>query len=625
MRKEAKPTSARPATGGPDSAGQFKTADPAGEEAVSADLSSTETGLPAEVAPQAAADDDARLKGLSIGARLAVAGALYGLFGCALTAAVILLLGHPDLQISPYAALATGCAVVVSCGFGGLLLGRGLRRRIGAVADLLAEAAQGKYGGRVTDGRGDEIGQLALRANQMSETARQRELRMTASAMTDSLTGLPNRALLSSRLEQMISMAARDAGQFAVAVIDLDRFKWVNDTLGHGAGDTLLKEVARRLRGAVRGSDTVARLGGDEFVVLIRGGLSQARVVADHLLLAMKEPVGVQGQHIDVAMSIGIAVFPEHGDNSLTLMRHADAAMYEAKRKRSGKAEHSPMAKAAGGGRDQGQLSLVREMRAALERSEFLLVFQPKLDLNTGLIGGVEGLIRWKHAQRGMVPPGEFIPLAESSGFMRELTPWVVREGARFASRLAERELNLRVAVNVSTMDLENAVFAQIVQGIIEELRLEPWRLGLEITETGVLSETESALRNLRRISALGVKLSVDDFGTGYASLSQLQKLKVDELKIDRSFVHGMTKDRGKATIVKSTIDMGRQLGLSVVAEGVENAAEMRALAAMGCDEIQGFFLSKPLPANELIEWVKMRHALHDHSQDEYFKMLLAG
>ena len=551
---------------------------------------------------------------LSVGARLALGAALS-----------LMLAIRPGYSFSIGGAPVVAACVAASGAVGGAMVARGLRRRIAAVSELLSEAAAGNYGGQVADVGGDEIGVLAHRANRMTETARQREQRMTASAMTDSLTGLPNRALLSSRLEQMIATASRDAGQFSVAVIDLDRFKWVNDTLGHGAGDTLLKEVSQRLRAAVRGSDTVARLGGDEFVVLIRGGLGQARVVADHLLQAIREPVAIQGQHVDVAMSIGIAVFPEHGDNALTLMRNADAAMYEAKRRRTGKAEHSHAANGTGPGRDQDQLSLVSEMRTALAGGGFLLVFQPKLDLNTGLIGGVEGLIRWRHPQRGMIPPAEFIPVAESSGFMRELTPWVIREGARFASALADQGLNLRVAVNVSTMDLENAVFAQIVQGIVEELRLEPWRLGLEITETGVLSETESALRNLRQVSALGVKLSVDDFGTGYASLSQLQKLKVDELKIDRTFVHGMTADRGKATIVRSTIDMGRQLGLNVVAEGVENAAEMRALAAMGCDEVQGFFLSKPLPPDELVEWVRMRHALHDHSQDEYFKMLLAG
>ncbi|MEZ5658555.1 MAG: EAL domain-containing protein [Burkholderiaceae bacterium] len=546
------------------------------------------------------------------------------LFGFVAAVFVARLPGMPAIHIHPVSLVMMGAVIIVVGAFGGFVSMLGLRRRIGQVSSMLAQAEAGNYAARISVRRRDEIGLLAERANGVSANAEQREKHMTTSAMTDSLTGLPNRALLSNRLDQMIAKAGREAGQFAVAVIDLDRFKWVNDTLGHAAGDFLLKEVARRLRSAVRGSDTVARLGGDEFVLLINGGLSQARIVADHLLQAMKVPVQLQDQGVDVSLSIGIAVFPEHGDNALTLMRHADTAMYDAKRKRSGKAEHKRVDNAKGV-REREQLSLLGEMRVALENGDFLLVYQPKLDLNTGLICGVEGLIRWKHPKRGMMPPGQFIPLAEESGFMRELTPWVVREGARFAARLRDLEMNVRVAVNVSTMDLEDGGFAVAVQDIIRSMALEPGRLGLEITETGVLSETEAALRNLGRISSFGVKLSVDDFGTGYSSLAQLQKLKVDELKIDRSFVHNMTTNRGNATIVKSTIDLGRKLGLSVVAEGVENAGEMRALASMGCDEIQGFFLSKPLPADEVIDWIQTRHALHDSSQDQYFKMLLAG
>jgi diguanylate cyclase (GGDEF)-like protein len=425
-------------------------------------------------------------------------------------------------------------------------------------------------------------------------------------------------------MKRALREAKEKQSEFSVAVIDLDRFKWVNDTLGHAAGDKMLKEVAKRLRATVPPTDTVARLGGDEFVLVLTGDLESAQGFAKEILSVMSEPMQLEHQLVDIGMSIGIAAFPQHGLDSLSLMRHADAAMYSAKRQQAGRSTYD--------GSDETNekvssryLSILGEMRHALKHDQFYLEYQPKLNLDSGLIRGLEGLVRWDHPKRGFINPIEFVPVAEQTGFMRELTGWVVTDGIRFAAKLAESDLSIRVSVNVSVQDIESAEFVSVVRGALEQHKADPTMVCLEVTETGVLSETENALKNLREISKLGVQISVDDFGTGYASLQQLQRLPVDELKIDRSFVTGMNTNRENATIVASTIEMGHQLGLNVVAEGVETVNEMRALARMGCNDIQGFYLARAMPESEVISWIQMRHALHDSSREDYFKALLAG
>ncbi len=502
------------------------------------------------------------------------------------------------------------------------LFGRQLAARSKSISEVLERTQAGDYRLRLKPGPSDELGILSRRANLLSSSAEVREKRITESALTDALTGLPNRALLTNRLEQSIKIAERERRNFSVALIDLDRFKWVNDTLGHDAGDLLLIEVSRRLKATVRTSDTVARLGGDEFVLLMGGGQDSANAVANHVLEVMKTPAKLGNQMVDIGMSIGIAVYPEHGTNTLALMRHADAAMYSAKRKQAGRSVYQGEIRSERP--SAGALSMLGEMRVALENKQFVLDFQPKLDLNTGLIKSLEGLVRWNHPKRGRIPPNDFIPLAEQTGFMRELTFWVVAEGTRFAARLARERLETQVSVNVSAQDIENPEFAISIGKILKQERLDPYRLCLEITESGVLSETDNALNNLNAIAKLGVRLSVDDFGTGYSSLKQLQNLPVNELKIDRSFISGMHLNQDNATIVRSTVDMGRQLGLRVVAEGVETVEELRALAKMGCDEVQGYYLSKPMAGSDVITWIQMRHSLHENSREEYFKMLIS-
>ncbi len=526
----------------------------------------------------------------------------------------------PSLKVTMQHVAMLNCAIAF---VGSFLIARVLARRLTQIADALERTQNGDYTQRLKPGRNDETGLLTRRANLLSSSAEVREKRIRESALTDALTGLPNRALLTNRLDHAIRAAERVGGEFSVALIDLDRFKWVNDTLGHDAGDVLLVEVARRMKMTVRTSDTVARLGGDEFVLLLSGGQESADSVTKHVMDAMKTPLKLKGETVDISLSIGIATYPEHGRETLALMRHADAAMYSAKRKQAGRSVYTGDAR--GSKPKPSSLSMLGELRDALARNQFVLEYQPKLDLNSGLIKSVEGLVRWDNPKRGRVQPGDFLPMAEQTGFMRELTSWVVAEGVRFAARLVREGLDMHVSVNVAAQDIERPDFADSVQAILAKEQVEPNRLCLEITESGVLSETATAMKNLNAIATLGVQLSVDDYGTGYSTLSQLQKLPVNELKIERMFVTGLNDNRGNATIVSSTIDLGRQLGLRVVGEGVETVGELRTLAKMGCDEIQGFYLSRPISGNDVITWVQMRHALHDSSREEYFRLLTAS
>jgi len=564
-----------------------------------------------------ACDADPRRSVLSLPTRALLVSALPVLVVQALGIAVLVRLGTLSADLVLLVAAAGLAGAAPACLFA-YASGRRVARRLSTIAAELQRVQEGDYRAQVRIDVADEIGIVAHRVNRLVAAAAAREKRLMENALVDPLTGLHNRILLTDRIRGAIATAQRAKGSFAVAVLDLDRFKIVNDTLGHSTGDRLLKEVARRLRETVRDSDTVARLGGDEFVLLMPGGPDAALEVSDRILQAMSRPLRVREQLIDIGLSIGIAMYPEHGQDDSTLIRHADNAMYRAKHQRLGRYLFEGDSRQL----QPSHLSMLGEMRKALGESQFELNYQPQLSMRSGLIAGLEGLVRWRHPTRGVVPPNEFIPFAEQTGFMRELTQWVVAEGARFAAELERAGLDLRISVNVSAQDIEIESFCTNVGKMLAQHRVEPRRLCLEITESGVLSETETALRNLKQISALGVGLSVDDFGTGYASLAQLQRLPVQELKIDRSFVSGLPGNRGNQSIVRATIDMAKQLGLSVVAEGVETVNELRMLATMGCDEVQGYFLSKPMPASEVMAWVEARNALHAASRELYFEML---
>jgi diguanylate cyclase (GGDEF)-like protein/PAS domain S-box-containing protein len=426
-------------------------------------------------------------------------------------------------------------------------------------------------------------------------------------ALHDGLTGLPNRTLFRDRIEQAIAMTRRDGGQLAVAMIDLDRFKDVNDTLGHHAGDALLVEVGRRLRGILRSSDTVARLGGDEFGVLISRPrtTSDVAVVIGKLRAALEQSVSIEGLALPAEGSIGIAMFPAHGRDVDTLLRHADVAMYSAKETKAGYVFYDGSRAES----DPAKLTLVSELRRAIEQRELVLYYQPKAALANGAVQSVEALLRWNHPERGLVGPDEFIPLAQQTGLIKPLTLYVLEEALGQCRAWQKDGLTLGVAVNLSVRNLLDTDFPNQVRRLLQKHEVDPGLLQLEITESTMLSDPVRTKRVLDKLAAMGIALSIDDFGTGYSSLSYLSQLPVNEIKIDRSFVMNMAESDNDAVIVRSTIDLGRNLGLEVVAEGVETEQAWDKLSQLGCTLAQGYYLSRPVPAAELTEWMLRRPA----------------
>jgi diguanylate cyclase (GGDEF)-like protein len=426
-----------------------------------------------------------------------------------------------------------------------------------------------------------------------------------AQAVTDTLTGLPNRRVFHDRVEQAIQRARRQGERSAVMIMDLDRFKEVNDTLGHHCGDLLLEEIARRLRGALRESDTVARLGGDEFAVLLPSvpGADAAEHVAMELVAAISESIVVEGLSLDTEASIGIALFPDHGADVTELLQRADVAMYSAK------SESLPFAVYGSEQDDYSpeRLALVGGLRRAIEQGELVLDYQPKVDLASGRVVGAEALVRWRHPERGLLPPSEFIPLAEHTTLIKPLTLFVLHRALEQCGRWAADGHTLSVAVNISARNLLDTEFADGVAASLERWGISADRLELELTETALMGNPVRAREVLRRLGATGVVLSIDDFGVGYTSLNQLKSLPIRVLKIDRSFVINMSTNPADTMIVRSTIDLGHNLGLQVVAEGIENQAVHDALRKLGCDVGQGYHLGRPMPAAEFEEWMDAR------------------
>ncbi len=424
-------------------------------------------------------------------------------------------------------------------------------------------------------------------------------------ALHDGLTGLPNRTLFRDRIEQAIAIADREGAQVAVAMMDLDRFKDVNDSLGHHAGDALLVEIGKRLRGILRSSDTVARLGGDEFGVLISkpGSERDVVVVIEKIRAALEQPVTIDGLGLPAEASIGIAMFPHHGEDVDTLLRHADVAMYGAKEEKGGFAFYEKSRNES----DPARLTLVSELRRAIEQRELVLYYQPKAQLANGSVESVEALLRWNHPTRGLVGPDEFIPLAQQTGLIKPLTLYVLDEALSQCRAWQRAGMTLSVAVNLSVRNLLDSEFPDQVKRLLKKRRVDPSLLELEITESTMLSDPVRTKRVLDKLSAMGVALSIDDFGTGYSSLAYLSQLPVNEIKIDRSFVMNMADSDNDAVIVRSTIDLARNLGLHVVAEGVETEEAWDQLSKLGCTLAQGYYLSRPVPAAELTDWLMQR------------------
>ena len=422
-------------------------------------------------------------------------------------------------------------------------------------------------------------------------------LRMAHSAHHDFLTGLPNRLLLDDRIGQAIAFAPRHTKHIAVLFLDLDGFKHVNDSLGHPVGDRLLQSVARRLVDCVRASDTVSRQGGDEFVVLLSEAAKwvDAAIVARRMLAAVAEPHSIDQHDLHITASIGVSVYPDDGENAETLIKNADTAMYQAKENgRQGYQFFTPAMNA----RAVERHSVEEGLRRALERQEFVLHYQPKVNLMTGAISGAEALVRWSHPTRGLVPPAQFIPVAEDCGLIVPIDNWVLRRACRQARAWADAGLPaMTIAVNVSATELRGDHFVEGLSAVLTETGLDPRSLELELTESVLMKNAESAAAILQDLRGRGVQVSVDDFGTGYSSLSYLRKFAVDSLKIDQSFVSQITSAEDDVSIVTAVISMARSLRLRVIAEGVETLEQLAFLRSLGCDEAQGFYFSRPVPA----------------------------
>ena len=421
-------------------------------------------------------------------------------------------------------------------------------------------------------------------------------------ALHDQLTGLPNRTLFTERLQHVIRRRGQIEGAAAVLFLDLDRFKVVNDSQGHTDGDALLIGVARRLQSAMRTTDTVARFGGDEFVILCEsvGGRAGAEHVAEVIGAALSQPFVLSHGEVVISVSIGIALLTTAHRSPADLIRDADAAMYAAKELGRARAVVFDRAMRA---RVVRRVDTERELRRALDVNEFHLVFQPLADLRDWHVPGAEALIRWRHPQRGLVNPVDFIGIAEDSGLIEPLGDWVLREACRHAERwaaLGDREHPFVVSVNISARQLARRELVDLVAGVLASTGVDPGRLGLEITETAVMEDAEVAVQTMTALRELGVSISIDDFGTGYSSLGYLHRLPADSLKIDRSFVAGIGAERDGAKIVAAIVRMAHDLSLPVVAEGVETVAQLDQLAALGCDAAQGYLLSTPLPAEEV-------------------------
>jgi len=482
-----------------------------------------------------------------------------------------------------------------------------------AQRQLLAEVPVGPVVTTLADGRIISISHRPMPNGGLVATfddvtqQRQTEARAHFLATHDHLTGLPNRVVLSRAIGDAVENFRRSGHGFAVMFIDLDRFKLINDTLGHGAGDTLLIEVANRLKRCIRDSDVIARIGGDEFIVLLHDAANAARVttVARNILAAVVKPLTLKGQECRVTASIGISLYPSDAQDEETLTKNADAAMYAAKEEgRNSFVFHSRTMQT----QSIERLMLETSLRRALERSEFVLHYQPKRDVSRGGISGVEALLRWQHPDLGLLPPGRFIQVAEETGLIVPIGKWVLETAC--AQNMAWQRQGLppiRVAVNLSPRQFADPKLLDDIRTVLDKSGMPPELLELEITESVVMQNLERTVRVLEAIKSLGITLSIDDFGTGYSSMALVKKLPIDVLKIDRSFVREIATDADDKAIAEAIIGLGRALDLTVVAEGVETPEQEAVLRGYHCDEIQGYLIGKPVPADEFAAFLAQR------------------
>ena len=448
----------------------------------------------------------------------------------------------------------------------------------------------------------DDRGRLMRFSGSVADSTdiREKQAVILHQSLHDHLTDLPNRFLFEDRLEQAVAQARRVGGQTAVMILDINRFKQVNDTLGHDVGDLLIQEFARRLRSTLRDCDTVSRLGGDEFAVLLPLSSSQrVQHVAQKIQIAISQPFLLKSTRLTSSIAIGVALYPRHGESADVLLRHADVAVSQGKGK-SGVAFYDEQTDP----NSMRALALENDLRAAIEQDMLELHYQPKIEVANSRVCGVEALVRWKHPVHGFISPVEFIPLAERTGLIRQLTRWVVKKGMETAQIWQKAGINLSVAMNLSVWDIQDPDFVQYVLSHMNSLEVLPERLEFEITESTMMADAIRAISTAQRLSSFGITLAVDDFGTGFSSLSYLKKFPVSVLKIDRSFISNILNDSADLTIVRSTIEMAHQMGLKVVAEGVENRDTLHTLQALGCNILQGYHICKPLPLDAFNQWL---------------------
>lgn len=435
------------------------------------------------------------------------------------------------------------------------------------------------------------------------------EAELNRLATHDVLTGLPNRTLLNNSIDHAVSRARRDRKFAAVMMLDLDKFKLINDNLGHDAGDLLLKEVAKRMTLMLRATDKVFRLGGDEFVIVLEGVMhpEDCAAVGQKLMEVITEPLVVGEFSMQVGASVGIAVYPSDGDDAIELMKNADIAMYQAKSEGRGKFQFYAQEM---GARVSKHLAVVTGLQEALKKNQFVLHYQPIFDLNSGLLVAAEALVRWLDPERGLIPPNDFIPVAEDSGLIGAIGTWVIRETCRQSNQWRQDGLRaVSVAVNLSAYQLRNDEVVDVVRRAMAHSELPAHSISIELTESMVMEDPERVISILQEIKGLGVTISIDDFGTGYSSLSYLRHFPIDVIKIDRSFVKDIGDDPKEAVIANAIIQLAHSLGCRVLAEGVETKAQGDYLRAQGCDLVQGFYFGRPVPANDFAKFLRRQSA----------------
>ena len=472
-----------------------------------------------------------------------------------------------------------------------------------SVPDMLKAGAFDSVAAEDLDnGRLSHVLRLAVRLSRAERQANLAEQFLAHQALHDPLTGLPNRTLFDDRLGNAIAVAVRENNPVAILVVDLNRFGEINKTLGHAIGDLLLEQVGARLQEVLRTSDTVARLAGDEFAVLLSTGasLNGAVSAAGKIIDALKEPVVLDGHRLAIGVSIGVALFPAHGSDGMTVVRHAGMAMAEAKRNNSGFAIFA--------GTDESEslheMSLAGDLHHVIEKAELVLHYQPVINLKSGAVCGAEALLRWQHPEHGLISPAVFIPLAERTGEIEALTLWVLDSVLSRCRVWHNLGYDFPISVNISAVMLHNPEFSEQVADLSRKWNVSVDRLKLEITESAIISDVVRATETVTRLHKMGVRISIDDFGTGYSSIAYLRRLPVAEVKVDKSYVLNMNRNTDDAVIVRSVVELGHNLGLQVIAEGVEDIETWNLLVDYGCDAVQGFYISRPIDAQAFEHWL---------------------